>query len=105
MLALTPQELQGEIEGCGIVYLEAAACGLSALATKTGGAGESVQHEQTGLVVELAQPTLLKEGLRKLLTETELRSSLGAAAQQRARADFTWPDKIAQLEALVAGLS
>ena len=104
LFALTPRELQGDIEGFGMVYLEAAACGLSALATKTGGAGEAVQHEQTGLVVELAQPTLLKEGLGKLLTESALRSSLGAAAQRRARADFTWPDKITQLEELVTGL-
>ena len=41
-----------DVEGLGIVYLEASACGVPVVAGRSGGAPETVQHGRTGSVVD-----------------------------------------------------
>jgi phosphatidyl-myo-inositol dimannoside synthase len=76
-----------EQEGFGIVFVEAAACGVPQIA----GAHEAVDHEVTGLVVD--NPGDVGEvaaAFRKLLANPTLRRSLGAAARQRAVNEFSY---------------
>ena len=78
-----------EQEGFGIVFLEAAACGIPQIAGRSGGAAEAVEHGVTGLVVD--DPTDAEEAareIRRLLQSAEDRSRMGIAARARAVADF-----------------
>jgi phosphatidylinositol alpha-1,6-mannosyltransferase len=80
-----------EQEGFGIVFLEAAACGVAQVAGRSGGADEAVVHGKTGLVVdEPGDPGRVAGALRRLLTDDELRRSMGRAARRRARTGFAW---------------
>ncbi len=80
-----------EQEGFGIVFLEAAACGVAQVAGRSGGAAEAVLHGQTGLVVDdPADPGQVAAALRRLLTDDELRRRMGRAARRRARTGFDW---------------
>jgi phosphatidylinositol alpha-1,6-mannosyltransferase len=80
-----------EQEGFGIVFLEAAACGVPQVAGRSGGADEAVVHGQTGLVVDdPGDPGRVAVALRQLLTNDELRLSMGRAARRRARTGFAW---------------
>lgn len=101
LFALTPLELVNDIEGFGIVYLEAAAQGRPAVATATGGAQEAVVDGETGVVVELNNVKKLRQALTTLLSDYELAARYGEAARNRVRCDFVWRDKI---ELLVAEL-
>ena len=56
-----------EVEGLGIVYLEASACGLPVLGGDSGGAPDAVLHGATGLVVNGLDTKAIAEGLIKLL--------------------------------------
>ncbi len=80
-----------EQEGFGIVFLEAAACGIPQLAGASGGAAEAVLPGETGLVVdEPRQVAAVMAGLSRLLDSPELRRSMGEKARERAASSFSY---------------
>jgi len=80
-----------EQEGFGIVFMEAAACGIPQVAGTSGGAAEAVDDGRTGVVVRAPDdPGAVAEGLRRLLADPALRQRMGAAARQRAAASFDY---------------
>ncbi len=98
LFALTPREAQGELEGFGIVYLEAAACGTPALGTDTGGVPEAVRDGHTGLVVPPEDAVVSQKVLTRLLSDKKLREKLGQQARQRAWREFAWPARVKKLK-------
>ncbi len=52
VFAMPNREINGDNEGFGMVFIEAAACGKPSLAGEAGGTGSAVLHEQTGLRVD-----------------------------------------------------
>lgn len=73
-----------EQEGFGIVFLEAASCGVPQVAGRSGGAAEAVVDGETGIVVDDPKdPGKVAAALRRLLSEPGLRSSMGEAARRR----------------------
>ena len=80
-----------EQEGFGIVFLEAAACGVPQVAGASGGAAEAVDDGVTGLVVD--DPDNVDEvvaAFGRLLDDGALRASMGAAARTRAVNQFSY---------------
>ncbi len=75
-----------DVEGFGIVFLEAGACGLPAVATRAGGIEDAVVHGATGLLID----TELEGALLRLVQDAALRTTLGAQARERVLAGFTW---------------
>lgn len=93
-----------EQEGFGIVFLEAAACGVPQVAGRSGGAAEAVEHGVTGLVVD--DPTSVAElagALRSLIADPELRARMGAAGRRRAQEQFSYDVLAARLRAALDG--
>ena len=85
-----------EQEGFGIVFLEAASCGVPQIAGESGGAAEAVEDGVTGTVI--ADPKdhgVLARSLTDLLGDDAKRARMGAAARERAQRDFTY-DKLAR---------
>jgi phosphatidylinositol alpha-1,6-mannosyltransferase len=80
-----------EVEGFGIVFLEAAASRKAAVGGHSGGAGEAVVDEQTGLLVQGAEPKAVALACAKLLRFPDLAASLGTAGRLRVENRFTWP--------------
>lgn len=80
-----------EQEGFGIVFLEAAACGIPQVAGASGGAAEAVEPGKTGLVVDQPrQVASVTSVLSQLLDGPELRQELGDNARARAEASFSY---------------
>jgi len=80
-----------EQEGFGIVFLEAAACGVPQVAGASGGAAEAVDDGVTGIVVD--DPDDVDEVVKAfehLLDDDAVRRSMGAAARVRAEAEFSY---------------
>ncbi len=77
-----------EQEGFGIVFLEAAACGVPQLAGRSGGSWEAVAHGETGLVVDPTDVAVVAGALGDLLADRERRAAMGHAARARAVAEF-----------------
>lgn len=80
-----------EQEGFGIVFVEAAACGVPQVAGRSGGADEAVAHGETGLVVEDPESTVaVADALEALLDDARRRAEMGAAARRRAETEFAY---------------
>lgn len=76
-------------ESFGLVYAEAALCGVPSVGTRVGGIPETVSDGETGLLAAPHDPGALAAALQTLWESPDLRERLGHAAQQRARAEFT----------------
>jgi phosphatidylinositol alpha-1,6-mannosyltransferase len=84
-----------EREGFGIVFLEAAACGVPQVAGDSGGAAEAVADGETGLVVgRPAEVSAVAAALARLLDDPDRRRAMGAAARDRTVAEFGY-DRLA----------
>ncbi|MET0627225.1 MAG: glycosyltransferase family 4 protein [Acidimicrobiia bacterium] len=79
-----------EAEGFGIVFLEAAAAGVPAVAGRSGGSHEAVVDGVTGMVVEGRTVDHLRDALGRLLADHDLRSAMGNAARDRAVREFSY---------------
>ena len=80
-----------EQEGFGIVFLEAAACGVPQVAGDSGGAAEAVDDGVTGLVVRRPDdPRDVAAAFEHLLDDDELRARMGLAGRVRAIESFSY---------------
>ena len=87
-----------EQEGFAIVFLEAAAAGVAALAGRSGGAEEAVLDGVTGLVADRpGDVAVVAEALGRLLDDPGLRARLGEAGRSRAVAELAYPHLAAVL--------
>ncbi len=92
-----------EQEGFGIVFLEAAATGIPQVAGDSGGAAEAVVHGGTGLVVDRPDDhRAVAAALDELLADDDRRRTMGAAARERAVAEFTYDALATRLSSALA---
>ena len=70
-------------EGLPQVLLEAMAAGRAVVATHVGGTPEVVMDGKTGILVPPNQPYALREAIKRVLDDTDLRESFGKAGRQR----------------------
>jgi phosphatidylinositol alpha-1,6-mannosyltransferase len=78
-----------EIEGLGVVLLEAAASGTPAVTGRSGGTPEAVIDGTTGFVVDAGDPAALAEKLTTLLSDDGLSLKMGAAAREHVLNTFS----------------
>ena len=79
-----------EVEGLGIVYLEASACGLPVVAGSSGGAPDAVVQGVTGLVVDGTNNTEIADAIVALLNNPEEAKKMGAAGRQWIVDNWRW---------------
>jgi len=76
-------------EGFGIALVEAAAFGLPAIGSTSGGIPDAVVHGETGILVPEESPQGIADALTLLYREPEIRLRMGKAARERARSQFS----------------
>ena len=92
-----------EAEGFGIVFLEAAACGVPAIAGRSGGSHEAVADGETGYVVAPRDVGAVRESIARLLADDDMRARMGAAARRRAVDEFSNDGLALRLEPVARG--
>ncbi|RFD24827.1 alpha-(1-2)-phosphatidylinositol mannosyltransferase [Mycobacterium uberis] len=92
-----------DVEGLGIVFLEASATGVPVIAGKSGGAPEAVWHNKTGLVVDGRSVNMVADAVTGLLTDRDRAVAMGAAGRQWVTAEWRWDPLAARLAALLRG--
>jgi phosphatidyl-myo-inositol dimannoside synthase len=90
LIVLPVLPMQNDVEGFGIVLLEAAAAGKPTVATRTGGIPDAVEDGKTGLLVEPGDYESLSRAITDLLRDQPRRLALGVTAQKRVRGLFGW---------------
>jgi len=87
-----------DVEGFGIVCLEAALAGLPVFAGKSGGVTEAVVDGVTGILVDPLDDRSIINALRSLVDHPEEREHLGRIGRERTLRDFQWTDRWNKLQ-------
>lgn len=90
-----------DVEGLGIVFLEASAAGVPVVAGDSGGAPETVIDGRTGRVVDGRSPRELTEVIAGLLADPEAARRMGQAGRQWVSGDWNWDTLTARLSGLL----
>jgi phosphatidylinositol alpha-1,6-mannosyltransferase len=91
-----------DVEGLGIVYLEASATGLPVIAGDSGGAPEAVESDQSGYVVSGTNQDELVNRIVQLLADAQLRDQMGQFGRNWVQTNWTWENTFAKLNALIS---
>ena len=79
-----------EVEGLGIVYLEASACGLPVIAGNSGGAPDAVLEGETGLVVDGTRKEEVAAATVELLLDSERSKAMGVRGREWIIREWRW---------------
>ncbi|MGW1888640.1 glycosyltransferase family 4 protein [Streptomyces sp. NPDC002004] len=90
-----------DVEGLGIVYLEASATGLPVVAGDSGGAPDAVLDGETGWVVPGGSPEAAAERIVTLLGDAELRTRMGERGREWVETTWRWDLLAKRLQALL----
>ncbi len=87
----------GHIEGFGIVYLEANACGKPVIGGRSGGVGEAIRDGETGFLVDPARAEEITEKVNALLSDPRRAEAMGERGLKRVREEFNWEQYVNQV--------
>jgi len=90
----------GDRDGLPNVLVEAASQGLMPVSTTVSGISELFVNGENGLLVEPDDVAALASALARAMSDPDLRTRLGAAAEQRVRRDFDYRNSIRDLTVL-----
>jgi len=90
--ALPCRRIGSDVEGFGLVYLEAAVAGLPSIGGRYSGAEDAIVHEETGLLVDGNDAAAIAAAAIRLLGDPAYAARLGTRGAQRAEADFSWAE-------------
>lgn len=92
-----------DVEGLGIVFLEASATGVPVIAGRSGGAPETVRDNKTGLVVDGRSVDQTVDAVVELLVDPQRAAAMGAAGREWVTANWRWEALAARLSGLLRG--
>jgi phosphatidylinositol alpha-1,6-mannosyltransferase len=92
-----------DVEGLGIVFLEASATGVPVVAGRSGGAPESVRDGETGLVVDGWDVGAIAAAVGELLADPARAAAMGQAGRRWVVEDWQWKARGRKLSQLLAG--
>jgi phosphatidylinositol alpha-1,6-mannosyltransferase len=92
--------VDGDFEGFGIVFLEAAASGLAVIGGNSGGVPEALEAGVTGQLVSGDDPAELRGAIETLLASPSARREMGDAGRRRVLGHFSWQRAAERTEAL-----
>lgn len=93
-----------DVEGLGIVFLEASATGLPVIVGDSGGAVDAVLDGETGFLVDGNNLSEIRDRLIELLTDQDLAKRMGSAGRNWVAQEWTWEHSFKRLESLLSGI-
>lgn len=77
-------------EGTPVTLVEAMMSGLPVITTDTCGMKDIIRHEENGLLIPMRSPEAIEHAAERLISDGDLRASLGTQAQRDALSNYTW---------------
>jgi phosphatidylinositol alpha-1,6-mannosyltransferase len=93
-----------DVEGLGIVFLEASATGLPVIVGNSGGAVDAVLDGETGFLVNGNDLSEIRDRLIELLTNQDLAKRMGSAGRNWVAQEWTWEHSFKRIESLLSGI-
>ncbi len=93
--------MPSDVEGFGIVFLEAGASGKPVIGGKTGGISDAITDGETGLLVDPLSVNQITEALIKLLTNPESARKLGEKGREKVEKEFNWQEIAEKVKGII----
>lgn len=94
--------VNGDVEGFGIVFLEANAFGKPVIAGRSGGAPEAVIHERTGILVDPKSISEIENAAVHLLGNAQYSQKLGMQGMDRVHSKFLWDTQAKKIQDILS---
>jgi phosphatidylinositol alpha-1,6-mannosyltransferase len=78
------------VEGFGIAYLEANACGKPVIGGRTGGVEDAIVHGETGLLVDPLNVADIEKAMTEILGSEKRAKEMGEAGRKRIEREYSW---------------
>jgi phosphatidylinositol alpha-1,6-mannosyltransferase len=102
LFVMPAREEPADIEGFGLVFLEAGACGKAVIGARAGGAVDAIVDGQTGVLVPPDDPAALASAVSELLADPARCRQMGDTARARILRECTWDHAAAKITARLA---
>jgi len=96
VFVMTPRRFGEDVEGFGLVYLEAGAAGKPVVASKHGGVIDIVKHMENGILVPENDPEATAIAIIRILKDQDLAKKLGEGGRKIARR-YSWEKSVKSL--------
>lgn len=103
LFALPNRQVDRDIEGFGMVLLEAQSCGKPVLAGDSGGTAETMRIPETGRIADCADVNKLANAVIDLLAERDRLAEMGRRGRDLVVANFDWSALSQQAEKIFEG--
>lgn len=90
-----------DVEGFGIVYCEASACGVPVVSLGTGGTRDAVRDGETGIILPSDEPAEVAAAIGGLLKDPERRRAMGEAGRKAVESYYNWSRAAAEITAVL----
>jgi len=100
LFAMPNRDIDGDTEGFGLVFLEAASAGKPAVAGTAGGTGSAVVDDVTGLRVDGERIDAIASALARVLTDSAMADRMGQNGRTRVLENFTHQRRVDELRHL-----
>lgn len=97
VLCTRESEKSREVEGFGLVFLEAQSCGIPTIGTRAGGIPDAIQEGQGGWLIAQDDSQELKKIIQMLMKDGSELSRQKEMARQRVLSSCTWKKYVGQL--------
>jgi len=87
------RNIKGDVEGFGIVYLEAGLAGKAVVAGRSGGVEDAVLDYETGILVDADNPDSIYDAVLELYRDFDLRAELAYNGMKRVLSSFLWKEQ------------
>jgi len=105
LFVMPAREAPPDVEGFGLVFLEANACGTPAVGARSGGIPDAIVDGETGLLVPPSAPTALASALTSLLHTPEQLATLGRQGRTRTLRTANWEAVARSVHALLSDVA
>jgi phosphatidylinositol alpha-1,6-mannosyltransferase len=101
VVLLPALDMKDDVEGFGIVLLEAAAAGKPVVATRVGGIPDAIEDGKSGILIAPDDYEPLSRSVIGLLSNNKERLAMGQYARERIKEKFCWAKIIGQYQAVL----
>jgi phosphatidylinositol alpha-1,6-mannosyltransferase len=102
LFSLPVRTIGSDVEGFGLVYLEAALADLPAIGGANSGAADAIVPGETGLLVDGTSSAAVAAAVVELLADPDRAQRMGVCGRERVLRDFTWQRSAADLASVLA---
>jgi len=98
VFVMASREMDDNVEGYGMVFIEAGACGKPVVGGRSGGISDAVLDQKTGILVNPSDPNEIAEAIKSLIKNPTLSRKLSEAARKRVIEECNWTSYYSKLQ-------